>query len=197
MDVVGTQDKKLVLRHDITLDDSTNVKQLVKDGKFKDKHRKTAYASLQPHHSLPGACSVASFTQHFALPLHTLRRAKQLRCFTLYPCTVDASDIDLLLAFPQQSINAQCCRLVDGVNMTGYFVSDFKLDEIHNMSAIQVRSPIALSSDETVDMRFMAVLLAQCVAVSQLSSSLSVCLSLNICAYLAHMIPSVNSFGFE
>lgn len=31
-----------------------------------------------------------------------------------------------------------CCRLVDGANMTGYFVSDFTLDEIRNLSAIQV-----------------------------------------------------------
>lgn len=74
MDVVGTQDRRLVLRHDITLDDSTNIKQLVKDGRFKEKKSRTAYASAQ-------FASLFCFVLQTAIhaPLQTLR-CKRLRC---------------------------------------------------------------------------------------------------------------------
>eukprot|EP00892_Ulva_mutabilis_P012686 jgi/Ulvmu1/9790/UM056_0030.1 len=68
MDVVATKDRRLVLRHDLTLDDSTNVKYFAKKHHYKQK-RRTA--------------------------------------------------------------------VVDGRNMTGFFVSDFTFDQIHNLSAIQ------------------------------------------------------------
>lgn len=45
MDIVGTKDRRLVLRHDLTLDDSTNVKQLVKKGKFKQTRRTACVAA--------------------------------------------------------------------------------------------------------------------------------------------------------
>jgi hypothetical protein len=41
---VGTSDKQLVLRHDLTLDDSTNIQQLSKKGGiFEEKTRQTLY----------------------------------------------------------------------------------------------------------------------------------------------------------
>lgn len=49
MDVVSTKDQRLVLRHDLTLDDSTNVKQYVRQNKLKTKRRTACVPASDVH----------------------------------------------------------------------------------------------------------------------------------------------------